>query len=66
MRRALLSSLSCGVLLLGSSTQAQKTLNVEDLGTPFLLVHLSPQPREFAGLFVDDVRVTLTHRPPRP
>ncbi|MFN0078915.1 MAG: hypothetical protein ACKVY0_20840 [Prosthecobacter sp.] len=44
-------------------------------GTRFLLVHLSlldphgpqaPQPREFAGLFVDDVRVSLTHRPPLP
>lgn len=41
----------------------------------FLLVHLSlfepnapraPQPREFAGLFVDDVRVVLTHRQPLP
>jgi len=46
-------------------------------GTRFLLVHLHgwvipprgqgvPQPVEFAGLFVDDVRVTLTRRPPRP
>ena len=41
----------------------------------FLLVHLSlfepnapraPQPREFAGLFVDDIRIVLTHRPPLP
>jgi hypothetical protein len=44
-------------------------------GTRFLLVHLSlfepngpraPQPREFAGLFVDDIRIVLTHRPPLP
>jgi hypothetical protein len=44
-------------------------------GTHFLLVHLSlvdargpraPQPRDFAGLFVDDIRVVLTHRPPLP
>jgi hypothetical protein len=44
-------------------------------GTRFLLVHLSlfelngpraPQPREFTGLFVDDLRVVLTHRPPLP
>jgi hypothetical protein len=43
--------------------------------TRFLLVHLSlfepngpraPQPREFAGLFVDDIRIVLTHRPPLP
>jgi hypothetical protein len=26
----------------------------------------TPKPVEFAGLFVDDVRVTLTHRPPLP
>ncbi len=25
-----------------------------------------PQPIEFGGLFLDDVRVTLTHRPPLP
>lgn len=40
-------------------------------GARYLLLHLSlldprgaqaPQPREFAGLFIDDVRVTLTHR----
>jgi hypothetical protein len=44
-------------------------------GTRFLLVHLSlfesngpraPQPCEFAGLFVDDIRIVLTHRPPLP
>jgi len=46
-------------------------------GARFLMVHLhawlvgpqgerTPQPVEFAGLFVDDVRVTLTHRPPLP
>lgn len=44
-------------------------------GTRYLMIHLhewlldsrgprEPQPVEFSGLFVDDVRVTLAHRPP--
>lgn len=46
-------------------------------GSRYFVVHLhewlmdsrgprEPQPVEFDGLFVDDVRVTLTHRPPLP
>ncbi|WP_009959722.1 hypothetical protein [Verrucomicrobium spinosum] len=46
-------------------------------GTRYLMLHLhewrldakdykKPQPIEFGGLFLDDVRVTLTHRPPLP
>jgi hypothetical protein len=46
-------------------------------GARFFMIHLHEsladlwkqkdlQPVEFAGLFVDDIRVTLTHRPPLP
>lgn len=46
-------------------------------GTRYLMLHLhewrldakdykKPQPIEFSGLFLDDIRVTLTHRPPLP
>jgi hypothetical protein len=46
-------------------------------GTRFFMVHLhewlfdsrgprEPLPVEFSGLFVDDIRATLTHRPPLP
>ncbi|WP_038165207.1 hypothetical protein [Verrucomicrobium sp. BvORR106] len=63
-----------------STTESWHTGRAELLvppGTRYLMLHLhewrldakdfkKPQPIEFSGLFLDDVRVTLTHRPPLP
>jgi hypothetical protein len=57
----------------GSSWQVARSELRVPPGTRYFMIHLhesladprgqqAPQPVEFAGLFVDDVRVTLTHR----
>lgn len=67
-------------LVYQSTTESWHTGRAELLvppGTRYLMLHLhewrldakdykKPQPIEFSGLFLDDVRVTLTHRPPLP